>query len=75
MMCLPKRYLANLSQVSGYESKYEIRHFNESSKLDEDISGKFADLEEMIEGNTWIQTTKGVPIAKIMPTKKAESCS
>ena len=47
-----------------YESKYEIRHFNESSKLDEDISGKWADLEELIEGNTWIQTTHGVRLPR-----------
>lgn len=46
------------------ESKYEIRHFNESSKLDEDILGKCADLEELIEGNTWIQTTQGVRLPR-----------
>ena len=50
--------------IGGWGSNKEIRHFNDRSQLDEDISGKFVNLEEMIEGNTWVQTTKGLRLPR-----------
>ena len=53
-------------------NNHEIRHFNNLSKLDEDISGKFADLEEIIEGNTWVQTTKRVRLPRsCLPSRRS----
>ena len=53
-------------------NNHEIRHFNNLSKLDEDISGKFTDLEEIIEGSTWIQTTKGVRLPRsCLPSRRS----
>ena len=60
--------LANITSseplIGGWGSNKEIRHFNDRSQLDEDISGKFVNLEEMIEGNTWVQTTKGLRLPR-----------